>query len=144
MLIEQIKEQITTAMKSGDKDTALTLRSLSATLHNDKIKKGEELTDEEVVKSLKTEVKKRDEAFEAYQDAGRSESAANEQREKELILTFLPQQMSEADIEVIIKEVIEGADDKSNFGLLMKAVMEKAGPSADGGMVSALLKKNLG
>lgn len=143
MLIEKIKEQITIAMKSGEKEAALTLRSISATLHNEKIKKGDELTDAEVIKSLRTEVKKRDEAFEAFDGAGRTDSAANEKREKELLLSFLPQQLSEADIEVIINEVVETADDKSNFGLLMKAVMERAGSAADGGTVSALLKKKI-
>ena len=143
MLIETIKQQLTTAMKSGDKDTTLTLRSIISTLHNEKIKKGEELTDDEVVKSLKTEVKKRDEAFEAFNNAGREESAANEQREKELITTFMPKQLSESDIEVIIDKVIESTEDKSNFGLLMRAVLEKTGTSADGGTISALLKKKI-
>ena len=138
-----MKEQVIFAMKSGDKDTALTLRSIIATLHNEKIKKGDELTDDEVVKALKTEVKKRDEAFEAFNDAGREKSATNEQRERELILTYMPKQLSEADLEDIINVVIEGAEDKSNFGLLMKAVMEKAGSAADGGAISALLKKKI-
>ena len=143
MITETIKEQTTAALKEGDKKRATTLRSLTAILHNEKIKKGDELTDEEVIKSLKTEVKKRDEALEAFEKAGRSESAENEKREKELILTFLPQQMSEEEIGVLIDEVLASSEDKSNFGVLMREVMAKAGSSADGGTVSKLLKEKI-
>ena len=143
MLLDTIKEQVTAAMKGGDKDTALTLRSIVSTLHNERIKKGDELSDEEVIKALKTEIKKRDEAYEAFKEAGREDSAANEEREKKLIQTFLPQQMSEADLDAIIDGVIKEAPDPSNFGLLMKAVMEKVGSSSDGATVSALLKKKI-
>ena len=144
MLLDTMKEQVTTAMKSGDKDTALTLRSLIATLHNEKIKKGDTLNDDDVVKTLKTELKKRDEALQAYTEAGREESAANEEREKTLIKTFLPEQLSEEALTTIIDEVLSAAEDPKNFGILMKAVMEKAGKTVDGGTVSRLLKEKIG
>lgn len=143
MILDQMKAQVTTAMKDGNKETALTLRSLIATLHNEKIKKGSDLTDDDVIKSLKTELKKRDEALEAYRNAGREESAANEAREKELILSFLPQQLSEEEITVIIDDVLASANDPKNFGLLMKEVMSKAQGKADGGIVSRLLKEKI-
>jgi uncharacterized protein len=143
MLLETMKEQLTTALKNGEKETALTLRSLIATLHNEKIRKGDVLTDEDIFKVLKTETKKRVEAHEAFMSAGREESAANEKREKELINTFLPQQLSDEVLGNIIDEVITTAQDPKNFGLLMKSVMEKAGSKADGSTVSRLLKEKL-
>ena len=143
MLLDSMKERLTAALKSGAKDEALTLRSLIAVLHNEKIKKGDELTDDEVIKSLKTELKKRDEALEAYEKAGRTESAENEQREKELIQSFLPKQLSETEITNVIDEVLATAADTKNFGLLMRSVLEKTGTAADGGTVSRLLKEKI-
>ena len=143
MILTTIKGRLVGAMKRGDKDTTLTLRSLIAALYNERIKKGDELTDDETIKALKSELKKRDEAREAYESAGRKESAQNERREKEIILSLLPKQLSSDEIEKIVNEVLEGVADKKDFGALMKTVRERTKGKADGAIVAQLLKKKL-
>ena len=143
MILTTIKGRLVGAMKRGDKDTTLTLRSLIAALYNERIKKGDELTDNETIKALKSELKKRDEAREAYESAGRKESSQNERREKEIILSLLPKQLSSDEIEKIVNEVLEGVADKKDFGALMKTVLERTKGKADGAIVAQLLKKKL-
>lgn len=143
MILQDIRSQVTVSLKSGDKASALTLRSVLASLHNAKISQRRELTDDEAVAVLRQELKKRIEAEEAFHQAGRAESAQNEAREKELIAGFLPAALSSEELDGIISEVLEMTADKNNFGLLMKAVMAKAGTRVEGGRVAAALKAKM-
>ncbi|MCX6702970.1 MAG: GatB/YqeY domain-containing protein [Candidatus Wolfebacteria bacterium] len=156
MFTEKITQEIIIAMKAGDSFRTGTLRMVSAALHNKEIEKKSkgkepELTDEEAIEVLTKEAKKRKEAIDIYAKAGRQELADKEKKELEIISTYLPEQMGEAEIEKVIDQVLSrmGAnpDGKSaavngaGFGQIMGAVMKELKGKADASLVSAILKK---
>jgi len=130
-------------MKASKKDEISTFRMLIASLNNQKIAKKGELTDKDAIAVLRTEVKKRDEAAQAYKEAGRVSSAEKEGTEKEIIKRFLPEEISDEALVKIVDEVISGAGEDKQFGPLMQQVMTKVGGAADGSRVSKLLKEKI-
>ncbi len=150
-LKEKIKEDMKTAFKAGDAGTRGTLSLLLSVVQNREIEKraktGEaELTDEEVVSAISSEIKKRKDAVTQYQAAGRAESAASEQAEMEILMRYMPEQMSEDDVKKLITQAIEetGAKDAKDMGKVMGQVSKKTKGTFDGSRLSALVKEMLG
>ncbi|MDP2629651.1 MAG: GatB/YqeY domain-containing protein [Candidatus Harrisonbacteria bacterium] len=144
---ETIAEDLKAAMKAKNTEETTVLRGLLSIFNNKVIEKrakggAEELSGEEQIGALQSEAKKRKEAIEAYQGAGRTELSEQEQRELEIIQRYLPQQLSEPELESIIDELLSGAESKE-FGPLMRAVLERVKGQADGKAVSAILQKKL-
>ena len=106
------------------------------------IEEGGELSDEKATKVLQKQAKQRIESAEMFEKGGNDEQAAKERAEHELINTYLPEQMSEADIEAIVDELIAGGAD--NMGAIMGQAMQKCGGKADGSVVSRIVKEKLG
>ena len=107
-----------------------------------------ELTDDQVIGVLQSEAKKRVESAEVYEQNGRPESAAKERAELAVIERYLPTAMSDDELEAIVDEEIaraaaNGAEGGKAMGLVIKAVRERAGASADGGRIAALVKSKL-
>ena len=128
-------------MKARDRDRAGALRMIVDVLQKDaKMGKGDE------VAVLQREHKKRVEAAEAYESAGRAEQAAAERFEAELIEGYLPQQLSDEELaEIVAAAVAEtGASEQRQMGQVMSAVMPKVGGRADGKRVSAAVREKLG
>ena len=148
-LQQQIAADLTTAMKERDRDRMSTLRMLVSSLKNEAIEKGRgpqgELSDEEVQRVLATEKKRRDEAAASFADGGRAESAAKERAESDLIAAYLPEQLSDDELNAIIGRVVEetGAEGMQDMGTVMKNVMGEVGNRAEGARVSALVKQRL-
>jgi uncharacterized protein YqeY len=130
------------AMKAKDSLKVLTLRMLVAALKNSQIAKGGALTDQEAEAVLAKEAKKRQEAIELYQRGNRPELVDKETAELNLIKSYLPEALSEAEVKAIVAEVLSSATDK-NFGNVMKAVMAKTQGKADGKMVAKLVQEAL-
>ena len=107
--------------------------------------KKQDLTDEEVLKVLKREAKKREDSIAIFTTGNRADLAAKEQAELVLIKKYLPAEMSADELRPIVASVIAetGASAPSQFGLVMKAVMTKAGGTADGAVVSKIVKEML-
>jgi uncharacterized protein YqeY len=140
-VLEQVQEDVRTAMKARDRERAGALRLVVDVLQQDaKLGKGDE------VAVLQRERKKRIEAAEAYADAGRSEQAAAERFEAELIEGYLPQQLSDEDLEGLVAEAIAetGASEQKQMGQVMSALMPKLGGRADGKRVSTAVRAKLG
>ena len=131
---EKIKEDMYTAMKSGDKEKANTLRNVISKLKDKQIEKREALSGEEEVKILQTPVKQRKESIDLYEKGGRSELVAVEKQEMDIINSYLPKMMSEYAIKDIVKNVIEstGADSMSDMGKVMPEVMRQGKGLIDG------------
>jgi hypothetical protein len=147
-ITEQISNNIKEAMKNKEADKLSVLRMLNAALQNEAIavgKKDAGLADEETIKVIKKEVKKRKDSIDQFTAGGRPELAANEQKEVEILSVYLPKEMGEEELKKIVGEVIAemGEVAPSQFGLVMKAVMAKTGGKADGGMVSKVVKEVL-
>jgi len=145
-LKEQIIADLTGAMKAKDADKLSVLRMVKANLMNRKIDKGEELTDEEVMKALQSLVKQRRDSIEQYTTAGRTELADKEAAEIAVIEVYLPQSASAEDISAAVDAAIAetGASSMKDMGAVMKAAQAKLqGKSVDGRALSEAVKSKL-
>lgn len=146
MILEQLQKDLHEAQLSKNELKVNTLRMLISELKNMQIQKGNTLEEADVHSVLKKELKKRQEAYEAFSKAGREEMAGNESAEAEVIRTYLPEQLSTEELTSLVEEAIKelGASSIQDMGRVIGAVMQKAGGRADGGEVSRLVKDKLG
>jgi uncharacterized protein YqeY len=146
MIIDQLREDMKVAMKSGDKPRLAVVRMLISELKNARINSGAELDDAAEQKVLSSYAKKRKEAVEAARDGGRDEIAEREQYEYDLVMSYLPAQLGEDELRAIIARHVEAVGTDAGpraFGEVMKTVMAEVGSAADGKMVSALVREML-
>lgn len=146
MLSQKISDDLKQAMRDKNAEKLSALRMLSAALKNEAINlKKPELTDEEVAKIVKSEIKKRKDSIEAYRIGNREDLAAAEVREQEILEAYLPAQMSEEEIMTKTKAVIDDLSDeeKKNFGVAMGKVMKELGSNADGNAVRKAVQEIL-
>lgn len=145
-LTSRIKDNLKKAIKEGTSLEVSVLRMLSAALHNEEIACGGELSEDEEIKVISKEAKKRCESIEAYRQGGRDDLARKEERELEIIKTYLPEQSSEEDLRELVEEGIEkvGAQDLSDMGKVMGFVMPKVKGRADGERVKNIVEGVLG
>ncbi len=139
-VIEQLKEDIASAMKAGDRERVATLRLVLSELQKAE-KEGE--TDEVAV--LRRERKRRHEAATAYREAGRNELADAEEAEAGVIEAYLPAELSDDELRDIVAEAVSetGAEGQADMGAVMKAAMARVAGRADGGRVSAVAREVL-
>src|SRR5437660_12801608 len=145
-LKDKIISDMTAAMKAQDAARTSTLRMVKAAITNREKEGGGEISDEDVLKLLRSQVKQRRDSVEQYEKGGRPELAAKEQAEIAIIEAYLPQAASAEEIEQAVKAAIAetGASSMKDMGAVMKAAMSKlAGKSADGKMVSETVKAKL-
>lgn len=145
-LLEQISQDLKQAMKNKDAETTSVLRMLIAALRNREIalrKDGRaELTDEQAEEVVAGEIKKRRDSVEAYAAGGRPELADKESAEIKILEKYLPEQMTDEELEKIIAEVMAAGAD--NFGKIMGQVMARAKGRVDGAKARETVKKMLG
>ena len=140
-VLEQVQDDARGALKAREREKAAALRLIVDALQQDaKLGKGDEIA------VLQRERKKRVEAAEAYEGAGRAEQAASERFEAELIEGYLPAQLSDEELDGLVAEAVAetGATEQRQMGQVMSAVMPKVGGRADGKRVSAAVRKKLG
>ena len=137
-LLAQLTEDMKTAMKAKDKETLSVVRMVKSSLSNEQISLGRELTSEDEMTVLSREMKQRVEEMTSYQDAGRDDLAAGIQTQIDVLKKYMPEQLSEDEVEAIVKETIAqvGATSKADMGKVMGALMPKVKGKADGKMVS--------
>ncbi len=147
MLIETIRTDLTTAMKAKDRVTVRTLRSVIAAVTEAEVAgdTARTLTDDEVEKVIAAEVKRRVEAAEAFDAAGRDGQAADERAEKAVLDAYLPQPLTEEELdEVIDTELAAGGwSTKADMGPAMKAITAAVAGRADGRTVADKVKSRL-
>ena len=146
MLEEQITKDYITAMKSKDSVKASTLNFLRAQLKNVKIdKKLEGVDDVEAIAVIKKQVKQRQDSIEQFTQGGRQDLVDKEKAELEILKIYLPQELPEEEVKVLVLESIKevGAGSMKDMGKVMKAVGIKVAGRADNRMVSVLVKKAL-
>jgi hypothetical protein len=145
-LKDKINLDLKDAMKSGDKIKLETIRSVRALiLEFEKSGAGKELTAEDEVKMLSTAVKKRKDSIEQFRNAGREELASKEEKELEILLSYLPKQLSEDEIASKVKQIASeiGAKAKEDFPKLMPLVMKELKGKADGKLVKTIVENFL-
>jgi len=149
-LKDQLRTDLTTSIKARDALRSSTLRMVLSAITNAEVagKEARELSDEDVLGVLTSESKKRREAAEAYDDAGRVDQAAKERSEAEVIAGYLPEQLSEDEINALVSATIDELgvrdDGPRAMGRVMGALQPKTKGRADGGVVAATVRAQLG
>ena len=146
-LKEKLQSDLTEAIRSRDELTSGTIRMVLTAITNEEVsgKEARTLSDAEIITVLSREGKKRREASEAFEAAGRADKAALEKSEGEVIAKYLPEQLSEDDVKKMIAAAIEstGAAGPADMGKVMGVLKTQVAGKADGGMVSGLVKAAL-
>jgi uncharacterized protein YqeY len=149
-LKDRLRSDLTTSIKARDTLRSSTLRMVLSAVTNAEVagKEARELSDEDVLGVLTTESKKRREAAEAFEGAGRTEQAAKERAEAEVIAGYLPEQLSESEIRELVVLTIDELgvreDGMRAMGRVMGALQPKTKGRADGGLVAATVRSELG
>ena len=150
MIRDDIKTATVTAMKGGDKETTATLRLVQAAIKNRDIElrtaSSQPDDDALVTEVLQKMIKQRRESVDLYRKGGRDDRAAAEEAEIAVIERFLPAQLSDAEAEAKIREIIAatGASSMKDMGRVMAAVKEQLGTSIEPARASALVRAALG
>jgi uncharacterized protein YqeY len=148
----RLRADLTTAMKARDTLTTGVLRMALAAVGTEEVagKEARELTDDEVLRVLNREVRKRKEAAEAFGGAGRAEQAAGELAEADVLNTYLPAQLDDAELAAIVDramasvtEQLGSAPGQRQMGQVMKAASAEVAGRAEGSKVAALVKAKL-
>lgn len=146
---EKIQSDLKQALKEGREIEVSTLRMLLAAITNKEIekrKKEEGLSDEEIIVVVSAEIKKRREAKVQYEKGERPELAEKESCELEVLLKYMPEQLSEEDVKKLAEEAVQkvGASSPADFGKVMGVLMPQVKGKADGAMVSGIVRELLG
>ena len=144
-LTARLEAAMRDAMRARDDQRTQTLRMAMAAAHNQRIAKGRDLTDDEVVDVLTRQVKQRRESIAMYRDAGREERAAAEEAEAAILTEFLPAQLSADEVEDLARAAITetGAAGPGDLGRVMGALSARTRGRADGRVVSDTVRRLL-
>ncbi len=145
---DQLRADLTTAMKTRDETRTRTLRMTLTSISNEEVSGSvaHELTDDEVIKILTRESKRRREAAAAFADAGREEQAAAERAEEQVLAGYLPAQLDDDELGTMVAAVIAetGAAGPAGIGQVMKVLTPRVAGRADGSRVAAVVRSQLG
>jgi hypothetical protein len=141
---EKLSADIKDAMKAKDQLRLDTLRSALSALKYKRVELTRDLNEEDELAVLQKQVKQRSDSIAEYEKAGRTELSEKEKKEREILLTYLPQQKSEAEIRDIVRKLIAGIPaENRNQGSAMKVVMPQLKGLADGNLVRQIVTDEL-
>jgi len=145
MLIQRITDDMKAAMKAGEKEKLSAIRMLRAAIKDKQIELGREPSEEEVFALMQKLVKQRNDAARLYAEGGRNDLVDKERREAEIYQGYLPEPLSDNEIEGIIQAAVNetGASGIRDMGRVMAAIRPKAQGRADMGKLSAMVKTQL-
>jgi uncharacterized protein YqeY len=141
-LEERFQEDLKSAMKGGDQTAVNVLRLLRTRLKEARVAKREDLSDDEVYKVIATEIKKRREAIELFEQGGREDLAAREHKEIGVLEAYMPPKLSEQEIKDLASKAVldSGAAGSRDLGKVMKVLMPQVVNRADGSEVRKIVK----
>lgn len=144
-LTERVRAELTESMKARDAARTSTLRMLQASLKNEQIEKGHELSDEEAEAVIRRAVKQRQDSIEQFTKGGRQDLVDKERAELGMLQGYLPQQISDIETEKMVQDVIAmvGAKTKADVGKVMKEIMATHKGRVDGKKVQQILNRLL-
>jgi len=145
-LSDKLQEDMKLALKSKDELRLSTIRLLRSSVSYAQIEKGDQLTDDEVIEVITRAAKQRRESIEMAERAGRTEVAQREKAELDIIQEYLPEQLGEAEIEAIVKEIVTqtGAAGIKDRGKVMGPLMQRIKGRADGRLANQIVERVLG
>src|SRR5256886_4556041 len=144
-LTEQIRADLTESMKARTADRASTLRMLQAAVKYQQIEAGHELSDEEAMAVIRKGIKQRQDSVEQYTKGNRPELAAKEQAEIEILKTYMPPELNDAELEAGLREIVAstGAQSKKDMGKVMKEATARYKGRADGKKIQEIVGRLL-
>ncbi|MDN4594796.1 GatB/YqeY domain-containing protein [Polycladomyces subterraneus] len=144
-LLERLNQDMKTAMKNKEKTKLSVIRMLRSEIKNEEIQRQHTLNDEEVIEVLMRELKKRKDALQQFEEAGRDDLVQQLREEIAVIEPYLPEQLSEEELRELVREVVQetGASSKADIGKVMKAIMPRVKGRADGKLVNRLVQEVL-
>ena len=144
-MLDQIQNDMKTALKNGEKVKANTLRLLISKLKNKEIEVGSSLDDKQILQVIQKTAKQHKESIKMYKDGDREDLVIQEQAELDIVEKYLPSMMDENEVTAIVKSIIKetGATTMADFGKVMPQVMKKGAGKIDGSMAQAILKSKL-
>lgn len=144
-LSDRLTDDMKQAMKAKDKKKLSTLRMIKSSFKNESIKLGKELSPDDELTVLSRELKQRKDSLQEYEDAGREDLAAGERAEMVIIETYMPEPLSDEELERLISDTISklGASGKQDMGKVMGAIMPRVKGKADGTLVNKIVQKHL-
>lgn len=144
-LLEQLDQDMKSALKNKEKAKLSTIRMLRASIKKVEIDKKHQLSDDEVLEVIAREIKQRRDSLSEYEKAGREDLAQKEREEIEILESYLPEQLSEEELRALVRQVIQevGASSKADMGKVMGAIMPKVKGRADGRLVNRLVQEAL-
>jgi uncharacterized protein YqeY len=145
-LTEQIRADLTESMKARTAERTSTLRMLQSALKNEQINVGHELSDEEAMAIIRKGIKQRHESVEQFTRGNRPELAAKEQAEMEILRAYMPPELSDAELESGLREIVAstGAQSKKDMGKVMKEATARYKGRADGKKIQEMVARLLG
>lgn len=147
MGLDQLQNDLKQAQLARDKIRVSTLRLLLSEIHNVQIQKGPAaaLSDQDIISTVQREVKKRKEAAEGFRQGGREDQAQKEEQELKILVSLLPEQLSNDQLTKIVENTINevGAKSIADMGKVMGVVMGEVKGQADGNTVSSIVKEKL-
>ena len=146
MVLDAIKNQLKESMKNGDKKTVLATRNILEKIKKEQVDSKEEINENTIIKIIAKHAKQLRESIVQFEKGNRLDLAEKEKEELLIAEKFLPEQLNEEEIKVIVVETIQelNATQMSDMGKVMKNVLDKTKGMADGKIVSNLVRKNLG
>ncbi len=144
-VLEQLNQDMKTAMKAKDRESLTTIRMIKSSMQNEEIAKGRELTADEELTILAREKKQRLESLEEFKKADRADLVEKLEAEIKVVDQYLPEQLSEDEVREIVQETIDelGADSMKDMGAVMSGVMPKVQGRADGSKINGFVRELL-
>lgn len=142
---EQIPEDLKNALREKKSLDLMVLRMLQASIKNREIDNKGQLTDEDIIQVVSSEIKKRRDSIEEFKKVGRDDAAETEQQEIDVLMKYMPEQLSEEDIASKVAELVaeSGAGGIKDLGIAMKVVMPALKGKADGKVVNKYVRQEL-
>mgnify|MGYP001425997197 FL=1 len=144
-LIDQLEQDMITALKQKEKTKLSVIRMIRDAIKKEQIAQKRTLTEAEVLQIISRELKQRNEALEGFQKAGRKELVEQQEKEIQILKSYLPEPLSEEELSKIVQQVIEevGASSKADMGKVMRGVMSRVQGRADGKKVNQMVQQYL-
>ncbi|MEH7391722.1 MULTISPECIES: GatB/YqeY domain-containing protein [unclassified Bacillus (in: firmicutes)] len=144
-LLERLNEDMKQAMRNKEKDKLTVIRMIKASLQNEAIKHGQDLSEDQELTVLSREVKQRKDSLHEFEKAGREDLVEKIHTELQYVELYMPKQLSEDEVSKIVQETVAeiGAKSKAEMGKVMAAIMPKVKGKADGALVNKLVQQHL-
>jgi len=145
-LKDQLKADLKDAMRAKEIVKRDSIRAINTMIKQIEVDKRVELDDNEVIKLIQSGIKKREESITQYKDANREDLVEKEQEQIDIFKLYLPKQLDDAELEIIIREIIEqtSASSMKDMGKVMNPAKQRVGGTADGKRINEMVKKLLG